>query len=126
MKLREFDIQHWIAVSAECDLPAAITLHPSANLEQQSHVSIDREAWRDTATEWKLRKKKILSPKRVLNCYCSIFVCTEVDIPTELSGMPHVSLLLMLILYLRLISVVCALYKRLRLFSRFRCNCTHR
>jgi len=31
-----------------------------------------------------------------------VFICTEITVPAELSGMPHVSVLLMLILCLRL------------------------
>ena len=92
-----FDIQHWIEVSAKCDLPAALTPphHPAIYICWQGG-SEDHIICLET-----LEERKILSSKRVLNCD-RLSISTEVAIPTELYGMPHVSLLFMLILCLRL------------------------
>ena len=42
-------------------------------------------------------EEKLLVPKGYENAFVRLFICTEVDIPTELLGMTRVSLLLMLI-----------------------------
>jgi len=52
-----------------------------------------------------------------------MFICTEVTIPTELSGIPHVSVLVMLILS-KTVSTVCVLNQTLLSFNPFKCNCT--
>jgi hypothetical protein len=54
-----FDIQHWIEVSAECDVPAALTPPlPTTTLEQKSYISVDREAGRSTTSAWRIWKKE--------------------------------------------------------------------
>ena len=42
-------------------------------------------------------EEKRLFPKGYRSAIVRLFFCTEVDIPTELSGMTHVRVLLMLI-----------------------------
>lgn len=59
--------------------------------------------------------------------YLRLLACssrTEFAIPTELSGMPHIKCITYVNYKSRTVSVVCALYQKLRPFSRFKCSCT--
>ena len=76
---------------------------PPPTRQQDSHVSVDREARKSTESEWKLWKKRDPEFQKGINL--RLFACssrTEVVIPTELSGMPHISVLILLILCLQL------------------------
>ena len=48
-----FNIQHWKEVSAECDVPSALT--PST---PPCHISVDRQPRRATTSAWRLWKKE--------------------------------------------------------------------
>jgi hypothetical protein len=96
-----FDIQHWIEGSAESDVPAVLT--PPPTLEQQSLVSVDREARRATALYGDFGRMEDLDFQRHIKLrWSGSSSRTEVAIPTELSGMPNVNVLRMLISCLRL------------------------
>ena len=96
-----FDIQHWIEGSAESDVPAVLT--PPPTLEQQSLISVDREVRRATALYGDFGRMKDLEfQMRIKLRWSASSSRTAVAIPTELSGMPNVSVLLLLISCLRL------------------------
>jgi hypothetical protein len=63
-----------------------------------SHISVDREVRSATASAWRLLKKDLEFQNGIKVQLFISLSRTEVTIPTELSGMPHVSVLIMLIL----------------------------